>query len=230
MERKRGLEVKLLLIEDDDLLCQSLAFQFQKENAACHICKNGLSGYQAFLENNFDIILIDRMLPDIDGIEILKKIKKESINTPVILLTALGSLTDRVTGLYSGADDYITKPFEFNELMARIRVQIRHAKSSSIKYDYGDITYQPSSHTILCGAHSVQLSKREANVFEALLSDAGNTIIREQIIRQAWGEDALIEDGNLDNYIYFLRKRLAAIGSLLMIKTIHGVGYKLCPK
>ncbi len=222
--------MKLLLIEDDELLCQSLAFQFQKENAECHICKNGLSGYQAFLENNFDIIIIDRMLPDIDGIDILKKIKKESIDTPVILLTALGSLTDRVTGLDSGADDYITKPFEFNELMARIRVQIRHTRSSSKKYDYEDITYQPSSHTILCNDQTVQLSKREANVFEVLLSDAGNTVIREQIIRQAWGEDTLIEDGNLDNYIYFLRKRLTAIGSSLIIKTIHGVGYKLCRK
>ncbi len=222
--------MKLLLIEDDELLCQSLAFQFQKENAECHICKNGLSGYQVFLENNFDIIIIDRMLPDIDGIDILKKIKKESINTPVILLTALGSLTDRVTGLDSGADDYITKPFEFNELMARIRVQIRHTRSSSKKYDYEDIIYQPSSHTILCSDQTVQLSKREANVFEVLLSDAGNTVIREQIIRQAWGEDTLIEDGNLDNYIYFLRKRLTAIGSCLIIKTIHGVGYKLCRK
>ncbi|MDE6712818.1 MAG: response regulator, partial [Lachnospiraceae bacterium] len=101
--------MKLLLIEDDDLLCQSLAFQFQKENMECCIRKNGLSGYQAFCENTFDLIIIDRMLPDIDGIEILKKIKKESINTPVILLTALGSLTDRVSGLDSGADDYITK-------------------------------------------------------------------------------------------------------------------------
>lgn len=220
--------MKLLLIEDDDLLCQSLAFQFQKENVKCFICHNGLGGYQAFCENNFDIVILDRMLPDIDGIELLKKIKKESINTPVILLTALGSLTDRVDGLDSGADDYITKPFEFNELMARIRVQIRHTRFSSVKYDFEDIVYQPSSHTILCGGNSVQLSKREANVFEVLLSDAGNTVIREQIIRQAWGEDAMIEDGNLDNYIYFLRKRLKAIGSSLIIKTIHGVGYKLC--
>lgn len=220
--------MKLLLIEDDDLLCQSLAFQFQKENAECCICKDGLKGYQTFRENKFDIVIIDRMLPDIDGIEILKKIKKDSINTPVILLTALGSLTDRVTGLDSGADDYITKPFEFNELMARIRVQIRHTRFSTIKYDYEDIIYQPSSHTILCGGNSVQLSKREASVFEVLLSDAGNTVIREQIIRQAWGEDALIEDGNLDNYIYFLRKRMKTIGSALIIKTIHGVGYKLC--
>ncbi len=220
--------MKLLLIEDDELLCQSLIFQFKKEKADCLVCKSGLSGYQAACENSYDIILIDRMLPDIDGIEILKKLKESSINTPVILLTALGSLEDKVIGLDSGADDYITKPFEFDELMARIRVQIRHTKPALARIGFKDIVFNPVGRTIECGGSTVQLSRKEADVLEALLTDAGNTISREYIIRRAWGEDALIEDGNLDNYIYFLRRRLSLAGSSLVIKTIHGIGYKLC--
>lgn len=166
--------LKVLLVEDDVNLCKSLSFQLRKENFIVDICNDGEDGLFLINEDCYDLIILDRMLPSIDGISILSKIREKGINTPVILLTALGEVKDRITGLDCGADDYIVKPFDFNELLARIRCVTRRPRKIETvnKLTYKDITYD-------------------------------------------------------DNYIYFIRRRLKVVESVLNIKTVRGLGYKL---
>lgn len=223
--------MKILLIEDDFLLCQSLQFHFEKKGIALTACNDGLSGYTTAVNNSFDLIILDRMLPDMDGLAILKNLRNRQISTPVIFLTALDSLEDKVTGLNCGADDYMVKPFEFDELLARIRTLLRRIQPKSTQnFTFDRLSYDYINHQLSWGSQTVLLSKREAEVFEALISNLGNTVSRDQLISKVWGIDSDIENGNLDNYIYFLRKHLAMINSEMSIQTVHGVGFKLCKK
>ncbi|MDE6432952.1 MAG: response regulator transcription factor [Lachnospiraceae bacterium] len=223
--------MKILLIEDDFLLCQSLQFHFEKKGIALTACNDGLSGYTTAVNNSFDLIILDRMLPDMDGLAILKNLRNRQISTPVIFLTALDSLEDKVTGLNCGADDYMVKPFEFDELLARIRTLLRRIQPKSTQdFTFDRLSYDYINHQLSWDSQTVLLSKREAEVFEALISNLGNTVSRDQLISKVWGIDSDIENGNLDNYIYFLRKHLAMINSEMSIQTVHGVGFKLCKK
>ncbi len=223
--------MKILLIEDDFLLCQSLQFHFEKRGILLTACNDGLSGYTTAINNSFDLIILDRMLPDMDGMAILKNLRNRQISTPVIFLTALDSLEDKVTGLNSGADDYMVKPFEFEELMARIRTLLRRIHPEPAPdFTYDRLHYDYINHQLSWDTQTVLLSKREAEVFEALISNPENTISRDQLISRVWGIDSEIENGNLDNYIYFLRKHLAMIHSEITIQTVHGIGFKLCKK
>lgn len=223
--------MKILLIEDDFLLCQSLQFHFEKKGIALTACNDGLSGYTTAVNNSFDMIILDRMLPDMDGLAILKNLRNRQISTPVIFLTALDSLEDKVTGLNCGADDYMVKPFEFDELLARIRTLLRRIQPKSTQdFTFDRLSYDYINHQLSWDSQTVLLSKREAEVFEALISNLGNTVSRDQLISKVWGIDSDIENGNLDNYIYFLRKHLAMINSEMSIQTVHGVGFKLCKK
>ncbi|MBP3326142.1 MAG: response regulator transcription factor [Coprococcus sp.] len=223
--------MKILLIEDDFLLCQSLRFHFEKKGISLTACNDGLSGYTTAINHSFDLIILDRMLPDMDGLAILKNLRNRQISTPVIFLTALDSLEDKVTGLDCGADDYMVKPFEFDELLARIRTLLRRIEpKSSPDFTYGELSYNYMNHQLSWNTQTVLLSKREAAVFEVLISNPENTISRDHLISKVWGIDSDIESGNLDNYIYFLRKHLSMINSEITIQTVHGVGFKLCKK
>lgn len=223
--------MKILLIEDDFLLCESLRFHFEKKGISLTACNDGLSGYTTAVNHSFDLIILDRMLPDMDGLAILKNLRNRQISTPVIFLTALDSLEDKVTGLDCGADDYMVKPFEFDELLARIRTLLRRIQPKSIPdFTYDRLSYDYVNHQLSWDSQTVLLSKREAEVFEALISNPGNTVSRDHLISCVWGIDSEIESGNLDNYIYFLRKHLSMINSEMTIQTVHGIGFKLCKK
>lgn len=223
-----GIDMKLLLIEDDISLCQILKRQFQNENIETVICHTGNNGMKEAHAQKFDIIILDCMLPDKNGIDILKQFLFDKISTPVIMLTALGTLQDKLNGLENGADDYIVKPFEFDELLARIHSVLRRSdRIANTDYNYGDITYNIESHEMKCGTEIVQLSQKEAQVFEILVREAGKFIAKDTIIDYVWGEDSYIDSGNLGNYIYFLRNRLKSIHSKVTIKTAHGTGYAL---
>ena len=221
---------KVLIIEDDEKLCESLSFQLEKEKINVDVCHDGEDGLHFIREQAHDVILLDRMIPLIDGLRVLGTMRAEHINTPVILVTALGELNDRITGLDCGADDYIVKPFAFQELMARIRSICRRPRTweSSSQLTFGDILYDAASNQLFRSGNCIcTLSKREGTLLELFLRNPGQILPRNTILTKVWGPDAGVEDGNLDNYIHFIRRRLKQAGSTLSLKTVRGVGYCL---
>ena len=169
------------------------------------------------------------MLPEIDGLSILRSIRQNHINAPVILTTALGSLDDRIKGLDCGADDYMVKPYAVEELLARIRALSRRPKDFTDHscLSYLDIRFHPDTRILACQDSEQLLSKRKALLMEFFLRNPDKTLTREQIYSRVWGPDGTVEDGNLDTYIYFLRKHLSTLKSRACIQTVHGMGYRL---
>lgn len=217
------------MIEDDKDLCRSLSFQLRSEGFEVDVCHNGSDGLHFICEDAHDLILLDRMIPDMDGISVLKAARSMHISTPILLVTALGALQDRVGGLDCGADDYIVKPFAFEELMARIRCIFRRPRqwADSRILRFGDVSYDGSLRKMTCLGKSCTLSKREGQLLELFLKNGGQTLPRLTILSHVWGPDAAVEDGNLDNYIHFLRRRLKNTGSRLTLQTIRGIGYRM---
>ena len=221
--------MRILLIEDDDSLCQSLPFQLRQEGFEVDVSQDGEEGLLFAREQIHDLILLDRMLPSLDGMEVLSRMRREGITTPVIFLTALGQVSDRTQGLNLGADDYMVKPFAFEELLARIRCVLRRpaAIQEAEILTYADITYSPRTLTLRREGASTTLSKRLGDLLELFLRNPGQTLLRQTILLRVWGMDTEVEDGNLDNYTYFLRRSLRKVGSRLRLTTIRGVGYRL---
>lgn len=221
--------MRILLIEDDKKLCSSLIFQLEKEGYSIDSCNDGESGMMLIKQKAHDIILLDRMLPGLDGLSILEQTRRERIMTPILLITALGEIADRVTGLESGADDYIVKPFAFEELLARIRSVLRRPArlENAELLSFGDIQFNCRTKKLTGRQTTISLSKREGALLELFLKNPGQTLPRDLILTRVWGPYAEIEDGNLDNYIHFLRRRLKTVQSSLAITTIRGVGYSL---
>ena len=229
--------MKILLVEDDENLNRNLKFFLEKEGYQVDACLDGEDALYYYQEGNPDFILLDRMLPSLDGISLLKTIRQSDRNTPVLMLTALGTLSDRVDGLDSGADDYLVKPFAMEELLARIRSLTRRSNLSAalpeqdgedaLKLCYGDLTLHPQLHELEGPSGIITISKRESALLEYLLRNGGRTLSRGSLLLKVWGPDGEVEDGNLDNYIFFLRRRLKGLKSQVSITTLRGVGYRL---
>lgn len=221
--------MRILLIEDDVGLCETLSFQLRQEGYAVDVSRDGEEGLLFAREGVHDLILLDRMLPGLDGLALLRTMRREGIATPVIFLTALGQVGDRTLGLDSGADDYMVKPFDIGELLARIRCVLRRPGTlqSQEELTFGDIAYTPRTLTLRRGEETTVLSKRLGDVLELFLRNPGQTLPRETILLRVWGLDSDVEDGNLDNYVYFLRRSLGKVGSRLKLTTLRGVGYRL---
>lgn len=181
------------------------------------------------IEYCYDLAVIDRMLPIIDGMTIIKAMRRKGIVIPVIIITGMSELNDRIEGLDNGADDYLVKPFHIPELLARIRALIR--RPAEIRQEtctcFSDLSFNQTEHILSCGTNSLLLTARESEVLSVLISHPQSLISREQLIYKVWGTDTDIVPGNVDNYISFLRKRLREIGSGCEIKTVYGSGYKL---
>lgn len=223
--------MRVLIVEDDEKLSYLLQFQLEKEGFHTDTCQDGGEALCYMEQDGYDIILLDRMLPHTDGITILKAFRGKGFKTPVIILTALGEVNDKIVGLDSGADDYLVKPFAFEELLARIRCIRRRPSGleNAPVLTLQDLSFCPDT-SILSNSSShdsCTLSKKEGELLELFLRNSGQTLPRNLILSRIWGPDAEIEDGNLDNYIYFLRRRFKTLGSILQIKTIRGIGYCL---
>lgn len=221
--------MRILLIEDDINFCETLRFQLEQEHYEVDVCHDGRDGLDLFLQDAYDIVLLDRMLPTMNGLLVLQKARAAGIATPVILITALGELYDRIEGLDAGADDYIVKPFAFEELTARIRSLGRRSRKwedDGLLF-CGDISYDCSVRLLSGPKDSLRLSGREGKLLEVLLRSFGLVIRREVLLSRVWGVDAEVEDCNLDTYIHYLRKRLSYVGSVLNVSTIRGIGYSL---
>ena len=224
----------ILIIEDDKDLCNTLKTQLMNENHTAECCHTGSEALYFAMTGAYDLILLDRMLPEIDGLSILRSIRQNRINTPVILTTALGTVNDRIDGLDCGADDYLVKPYDVSELLARIRALSRRPKilTEHQSLSFQDICFDTDTR-MLSGTHhnknnkEEKLTKREALLMEFFLRNPEKTLTREQLFSRVWGPDGAVEDGNLDTYIYFLRKHLRALKSPVSITTVHGVGYRM---
>lgn len=221
--------MKILIIEDDTELAEAMRFRLEKEDFTVDICHDGEEGLYYMQENMYDVVIMDRMLPSMNGTDVLKTARKAHISTPVIFLTALGELNDKVTGLECGADDYMVKPFAFEELLARIRCIMRRPGKwdDSALLKLGDISFDPAANRLSKASKECTLSRREGALLEVFLRNPGQTLPHAMLLSRVWGLDADVEDGNLDNYIHFLRRRLKAVNSTLSLKTVRGVGYQL---
>lgn len=221
--------MRILIIEDDIEQCAILKFRLEKEGFSTDVCNDGEDADYFLQNNSYDIILLDRMLPHKDGVAILNDIRRYGLTTPVIMVTALGEINDRISGLDNGADDYIVKPYDFQELMAHIRCRLRRPSNveNTQELSFGDLTYKANENVITGPNGSCTLSNKENELLEIFFHNHEQTITRKTLLSKIWGADYEIDDGNLDNYIYFLRRRLKNVGSSLSIKTIRGVGYRL---
>lgn len=221
--------MRILIVEDNEDLCEALSLVLTKEGYIIDCVHSGEDGLQFAMQNAHDLIVLDRMLPEKDGLTILKTIRKEKITTPVLMLTALNSVGDRVQGLDCGADDYLAKPFAMEELLARIRALIRRPNALNPDTEWlscGDLRLDPEERTLYGPGGSCSLSKKEAEFFSLFFRSPGKPLSREVLIARIWGSYAPIEDGNLDNYIYFLRRRLKSVQSGAKIVTIRSAGYR----
>ena len=221
--------MRILLVEDDLKLCKSLSFQLEKEGFTVDICHDGADALSFIEEQAHDLILLDRMIPEVNGLQVLKEIREKTIETPVIFLTALGEIYDKVEGLDAGADDYLVKPFAFAELMARIRSITRRPVQlqASELLSFADIKFDVIQKQLFVGENSCTLSAREASLLEVFVRNPKQVLPRTLLLSKVWGPYAEVEEGNLDNYIYFLRRRLKNLKSRLKVTAVRGVGYCL---
>ena len=220
--------MQILLVEDDKSLSMAVAYRLKKEGFEVTACMDGPSGLEAMEEQHFDLILLDRMLPGTDGVSLLQKLRSGHDATPVLLLTAMDGVGDRVTGLDAGADDYLVKPFAMAELMARIRALLRRPVQWNPQnaLQAGDVSFDTERLLLQCGGHTVTLSRTEAKLMGFLMRNPDQILPREVLLDRVWGGN-IVEDGNLDIYICFLRKHLVNVKSQVKIKTARGIGYQL---
>ncbi len=226
--------MRILIVEDEYSLADIISNRLKKEKYIVDISNDGESGLDNSLSGVYDLIILDVMLPKIDGFEILKEIRKYNIDTKVIMLTARSEVDDKVHGLLSGADDYLTKPFHMDELVARINVQLRKNKDGSLKdiLEFNDLRLYLKTSTIECitTGESIEIGCKEFLLLEYLMRNENIIISRDQIYDKIWGIDNDIESNNLEAYLSFIRKKLKIIGSNVNVKAIRGMGYKLVVK
>ncbi|NLM10488.1 MAG: response regulator transcription factor [Clostridiaceae bacterium] len=219
---------KILIVEDDSRIARFLELELRHEGYQVEIASDGRSGLEKALNNNIDLVILDLMLPLLSGIEVLRRIRKSS-DLPVIMLTAKDDVSDKVVGLDSGADDYVTKPFAIEELLARIRVALKR-KNSSIKKDNdilkaGDLVLNKTKHTVTYKDEVIPLSKKEYDLLEYMMENRGIVLAREQLIEKVWGYDYYGDTNVTDVYIRYLRAKIDQKYNLTYIKTVRGVGY-----
>jgi len=221
--------MRILIVEDELHLAEALSQILKKNKYTVDAVNDGEAGLDNALTDIYDLIILDIMLPKMDGISVLKNLRKEGIITPVILLTAKGEISDKVIGLDSGADDYLAKPFATEELLARIRAMSRR-KGEIVpdnNYCYGDIELNTSSLKLSKGAKDVKLTLKESELLEFLILRKNIATSKELIIEKLWGYDSDVENNHVEVYISFLRKKLVFLNSNVTINTVRGVGYVL---
>ena len=223
--------MRLLLVEDEEGFAEALCTSLKMEHYIVDRVSDGEQGLDLGLSEVYDAIILDIMLPKLDGLSVLSALRKDGITTPVLLLTAKSELHDKITGLDCGADDYLTKPFHREELYARLRALTRRQTQSSTpeQLTYGDLAIQQGSNELTCttsGSH-IALNGKEFQLMEYLLRNGGQIISREQIIEKVWGYDTAAEYNNVEVYISFLRKKLTFLKASTSIQTIRKLGYRL---
>ena len=223
--------MRILVVEDEYKLADVVAARLKKENYEVDVSLDGEDGLYNAESGIYDLIILDVMLPKMNGFEILKEIREEGITSKVIMLTAKSMLEDKLEGLTGGANDYITKPFHMDELLARVNLQLRQ-DVVDVKKDYiefGDIRLSSSSSSLSCTAtgESINVINKEYQLLEYFITNPDRILSKEQIYDKVWGYDNESESNNLEAYISFVRKKLKSIGASVNIKAVRGMGYKM---
>lgn len=228
--KKMRMTMRILLIEDESRFAEALCASLKKEGWPTDWVADGNNGLSQAFSDIYDVIILDWMLPGLDGISILKELRNNDIHTPVLLLTAKSQLEDKVMGLDCGADDYLCKPFHREELFARIRALTRRKSTQKLcQLSYGDLSMPDGQTILICessGLH-VALNGKEYQIMDYFLRNQEQIITREQMIDKIWGYDSEAEYNNVEVYISFLRKKLSYLKTNVSIKTVRKLGYCL---
>ncbi len=221
--------MRVLVVEDEQKVAAFLQQGLMEEGWIVHVAEDGLSGRQMIRSGSYDVIILDIMLPELDGLSVLKKMREEHIETPVLLLTARDTIPDKVKGLYRGADDYMTKPFAFEELLARLHVLThRRGTSSSGRFlQVADLVLDPVSHKVTKAGEEIKLTAMEFRMLELLMQKAGRVVSRLDIEELVWDKDYDYDTNIVDVYINYLRKKIDRPFNSHLIKTVRGFGYKI---
>lgn len=218
--------MRLLVVEDEKRMAGLLKKALQEEGYAVTTAADGKTALEMAQTSQFELILLDIMLPGMDGFQVAQRLRGEGNRVPILMLTARDATPDIVQGLDLGADDYLTKPFSFEVLLARIRALLRRGPASqSAKLRVGDLALDPGSHEVTKSGHAITLTRTEFNLLEYLMRHEGQVIPRDTLIEAVWGYDRSIESNTLDAFIRLLRSKVEGDGSPRLIHTVRGVGY-----
>ena len=220
--------MRMLIAEDEMDLAEALTVFFEKNHFTVDAVNDGFDAYEYAASGEYDVIILDVMMPKMDGIEVLRKLRDRGIKTPVMMLTAKGEKDDRITGFDAGADDYLPKPFDPDELISRVRAMLRRSEGyRPTVLTFADVELDPGSGILKCGKESVRLSGREFQVMEMFMRNPGNVFSAERIMDKVWGWDSDAEINVVWVHISNLRKKLKTIGSRVSVRANRGLGYML---
>lgn len=202
--------------------------RLEKEKLTVDIVEDGEEGYYYASTNTYDLIILDVMLPNMSGFQILNKLRTDNINSKIIMLTARSTIEDKLNGLENGADDYLTKPFHMDELVARVNIQLKRNGNKN-NLSFGDLVLNTTTLKVTCAKTNevVELIKKEFQLLEYFINNPNQVLSKEQIYDRVWGIENEIESNNLEAYLSFIRKKLRAIESKVVIKSVRGIGYKI---
>jgi DNA-binding response OmpR family regulator len=221
--------MRILIVEDELMLSKAVAETLRKQHYLTDLATDGESGLDLALSGLYDAIILDIMLPKMDGLAVLEALRGGGIVCPVLLLTARSRVEDRVRGLDLGADDYLTKPFHSDELLARLRALTR--RGGELRADgamhFGDFTLTPRTLSLKCGDREARLTPKEMQLLEYLIQNGDRILSKDSILEKIWGYDSEAEHNHVEAHVSLLRKKLAGIGSRSAVRTIRGVGYTL---
>ncbi len=220
--------MRLLIAEDELDLAEALTVFFQKNHFSVDAVNDGADAYEYASSSEYDAIILDVMMPKMNGIDVLRRLRAEGIKTPVMMLTAKGMKDDRITGFNAGADDYLPKPFEPDELICRVRAMLRRSDNyRPSALEFGDVTLDPSTGLLACSGRSVRLSGREYQVMELFMRSPNVVFSADKIMERVWGWDSDAEINVIWVHISNLRKKLRSIGSKITVRAVRGLGYAL---
>lgn len=220
--------MKILIVEDEHLIANALKKGLEQEHYTVDLAFNGLTGLDLASSGDYDIVLLDLMLPKIDGLEVCRQLRDQQIHVPILILTAKSQLEDKIKGLNCGADDYLTKPFAFEELLARIRVLARRPQTAAVEViSVGDLSLNLSTYEVTRQGKSISLSSKEYSLLECLMRHANKILNKDQLIQYVWSYESNILPNTVEVYIRNLRQKIDKNYKVKLIKTIRGFGYKI---
>lgn len=222
------ISMKVLIVEDEYNLADVIKERLEKEKLTVDIVEDGEEGYYYASTNTYDLIILDVMLPNMSGFQILDKLRTDNINSKIIMLTARSTIEDKLNGLENGADDYLTKPFHMDELVARVNIQLKRNGNKN-NLSFGDLVLNTTNLKVTCAKTNevVELIKKEFQLLEYFINNPNQVLSKEQIYDRVWGIENEIESNNLEAYLSFIRRKLRVIESNVVIKSVRGMGYKI---
>lgn len=219
--------MKILIVEDEKLLAQSIKVLLSSKGFEVDCVYDGIAGQEYALLDIYDLLILDVMMPGLDGYQLAKSIRQKKVATPILMLTAKSEIEDKVTGLNAGADYYLTKPFDSRELLATINALLRRQKDQVDELVYGNTSLDLETGILSCQGKSIRLSEREFELMRYLLQSKQKNVSKEALLLKIWGFDSNATENHVEVYVGFLRKKLISIGSNVKIEAIRRLGYHL---